>query len=348
MSNLMKTLTIGSSSYEVCDASARNDLENKVSYNVQSLTVDQQAQVRSNIDAATPAYVDTAKAEAKTYTNSQVKKAAPRNLLDNSDFRNPVNQRGQTLYREAGYTIDRWYKESGADVTLSDTGIHIDNFAGTKEEVFIQKADRKTADYLIGRQVTLAIKTEEGVFCGSGIVSVDSLTVVVYGAGWTLMLQFFTESSSYQVARLIVNSGASILVEWIALYEGEYTAETLPEYQPKDYGAELAECMRYFQILDNIKLIGVLYTPNGDTRLNIPFLVPMRTIPTVLINETVSVLAVGANDTHVNFEIQISSLDVRSDRICNMQISNHADLQRLSEVVIIGSTTVKIAASADL
>lgn len=32
----------------------------------------------------------------------------PRNLLDNSDFTNPVNQRGKTSYTGSVYTIDRW------------------------------------------------------------------------------------------------------------------------------------------------------------------------------------------------------------------------------------------------
>ena len=31
-----------------------------------------------------------------------------------------------------------------------------------------------------------------------------------------------------------------------ALYPGEYTAEPIPEYQPKGYAAELAECQRYY------------------------------------------------------------------------------------------------------
>ena len=39
-------------------------------------------------------------------------------------------------------------------------------------------------------------------------------------------------------------------LEYAALYEGEYTAETLPEYQSKGYGSELAECRRYFQRFD--------------------------------------------------------------------------------------------------
>ena len=41
------------------------------------------------------------------------------------------------------------------------------------------------------------------------------------------------------------NSGDAS-IEWAALYEGEYTVETLPPYVSKGYGAELAECQRYF------------------------------------------------------------------------------------------------------
>ena len=34
-------------------------------------------------------------------------------------------------------------------------------------------------------------------------------------------------------------------IVWAALYEGAYTADALPAYQPKGYAAELAECQRY-------------------------------------------------------------------------------------------------------
>lgn len=36
---------------------------------------------------------NSADAATKGYADASVRKAAPRNLLDNSDFRNPVNQR---------------------------------------------------------------------------------------------------------------------------------------------------------------------------------------------------------------------------------------------------------------
>ena len=36
------------------------------------------------------------------------------------------------------------------------------------------------------------------------------------------------------------------IIAWAALYEGSYTADTLPPYTPKGYAAELAECQRYY------------------------------------------------------------------------------------------------------
>ena len=45
----------------------------------------------------------------------------PRNLLDNSDFRNPVNQRGASSYSGAVYSIDRWRSwKSGSAMAIGD------------------------------------------------------------------------------------------------------------------------------------------------------------------------------------------------------------------------------------
>lgn len=39
---------------------------------------------------------------------------------------------------------------------------------------------------------------------------------------------------------------------WAALYEGEYTLETLPPYVPKGFAAELMECQRYAVLLGGV------------------------------------------------------------------------------------------------
>lgn len=50
-----------------------------------------------------------------------------------------------------------------------------------------------------------------------------------------------------KIVEIRINQATSIVVDWVSLVEGEYTADTLPEYQPKGYAAELAECQRYYK-----------------------------------------------------------------------------------------------------
>ena len=61
------------------------------------------------------------------------------NLLDNGYFVNPVNQRGQTEYAGAGYTIDRWQSNSG-NVTKSivEGGVKLTAKASTYGWIFWQ------------------------------------------------------------------------------------------------------------------------------------------------------------------------------------------------------------------
>lgn len=65
---------------------------------------------------------------------------------------------------------------------------------------------------------------------------------------FTLQLYFFTEVNSYQAARLTVLPGKKAIISWVALYEGEYTLNSLPPYIAKDYAVELTECQRYYKV----------------------------------------------------------------------------------------------------
>ena len=49
------------------------------------------------------------------------------NLLDNSDFRNPVNSRGKNTYSDAGneYTIDRWKTQYNTNMSIENGYINI-------------------------------------------------------------------------------------------------------------------------------------------------------------------------------------------------------------------------------
>lgn len=158
--------------------------------------------------------------------DSRVTFGNPRNLLDNSDFRNPVNQRGQTSYADE-YGIDRWISYGTA--TVNSTSITVDN-------IFQQYMDPRRVKNCIH---TLAAMKSDGTIIFYSQNPLDSFGEKSDGS---LGLGFYG-ANNVVIARL--HAGEYI---WAALYEGEYTAETLPEYQPKGYGAELAECQRYYQI----------------------------------------------------------------------------------------------------
>lgn len=168
-----------------------------------------------------------------TYVNTSVSRAAPANLLDNSDFRNPVNQRGKTEYTSAGDIIDQWKKwTDNATVSLVTGGLKISENVYQLIEVTridTNKTHTVAIGYADGTSVCKQVEIKEGQSDG-----ITGETIVF----WT--------SGSTNIGFEIQNT--SKIIAWAALYEGEYTADTLPVYKPKGYGAELAECQRYYQV----------------------------------------------------------------------------------------------------
>ena len=144
----------------------------------------------------------------------------PRNLLDNSDFRNPVNQRGQTTYNAEGYTIDQysiWSVNGDASLTLVEGGIVFN--PGSGGGTFTQKLPLGLLDS--AKTYTLAVHKSSG----ETEVRTDCVTFNHNGNG-----------------DLVTISDVQETIVWAALYEGSYTADTLPPYVPKGYAAELAAC----------------------------------------------------------------------------------------------------------
>lgn len=171
----------------------------------------------------------------------------PMNLLDNSDFRNPVNQRGQTSYTLGswgGYCIDRWTAfSSGATVTIGSGGL-------TLSGNIYQPISSDITSMYNGKVLTLAVKIAGTVYCCSGEVNQtgewnpSASLDTPYGN-----IKFETEKDNNKMFIIIDSSTTPSVLEWAALYEGSYTADTLPPYVPKGYAAELAECNRYFRLL---------------------------------------------------------------------------------------------------
>lgn len=82
-----------------------------------------------------------------------------------------------------------------------------------------------------------------------------------------------TASISYNNGEITITSSGGIIKNVLLC-----AAETLPEYQRKGYGAELVECMRYFQIGSGSELPIEWYGQYRNIHL---FYIPMRITPTV-------------------------------------------------------------------
>lgn len=180
-----------------------------------------------------------------------------RNLLDNSDFRNPVNQRGQTVYDQtsaSGYTIDRWRAQYSI-ATVNDGYVTWEAPAIAQYKRFIQWIDTPIE---AGKTYTIAmlakvknnpvLATLRPIDNASVMAGVESLTIT----GTTNDYQWFVHSFTPSAApakpgmEIFVSNAADRTFEadikCMAWYEGEYTAETLPPYVQKGYANELLAC----------------------------------------------------------------------------------------------------------
>ena len=176
---------------------------------------------------------------------------APHNWLDNSWFVNPVNQRGQTSYTGAGYTIDRW--KAGVSECSMNVNAGESVAFNTKTEgvnAYWRQYLPHSLSQLGGKTFTLAIKDTWGkTHCATGVypssAPSDLKSVIWLNMYDNVSIVLYCANDGTALVQLTTKTPVAIV--WVALYEGSYTADTLPAYQPKGYAAELAECRRYYK-----------------------------------------------------------------------------------------------------
>lgn len=166
------------------------------------------------------------------------------NLLDNSDFTNPVNQCGGTSGAVTAWTyfIDRWQATDAAlTYSIGADGLHL-----TAGDAWMAQ-NVQSSETKVGTTYTLVVGFSDGTF---------TLCTGALPAGETSWTEFAGENDDNCYVRMAKITGAviscsfkpkkAVVATWAALYEGAYTADTLPPYVPKGYAAELAECQRYY------------------------------------------------------------------------------------------------------
>lgn len=162
-------------------------------------------------------FTEECKTELENYVNesgvatiTDVRKAAPRNLLDNSDFTQFVAQAGiGGMHGTQAYAGDRWVLDSGT----------VTGNANANANGYTNITLNGTIRQIVANQPSV----------GSPFVEMVSGTAEI----------------TYENGEITITSNGGVIKN-VALYDGNYNANNQPKYQPKGYGTELAECQRYF------------------------------------------------------------------------------------------------------
>lgn len=199
----------------------------------------------------------------------------PKNWFENSYFIAPVAQAGfNGKHGNDTYIIDRWKHlfELGT-ATQTANGITISG----ADFYMQQKID---VTNLLGKQLTMAVGLSNGnVVCGSYLF--DSTEAKVFREVDGLCLMF-----AFGGFAIRLYSNVEKTITWAALYEGEYTSDTLPPYVPKGYVAELAECRMYYKPFKSFWAFG--HRVQGAGYIIVESLGHMRVTPSVITGATVT------------------------------------------------------------
>ena len=218
---------------------------------------------------------DTWGAEDINQVNKLVNGAVYPNLLDNSDYK--IAQAGYNgAHGNTAYLCDRWSKYL-VDGSMTDDGMLLTP-SGAGAWIIQYKLLTDTG-LSKGDTVTLTVRADGTVYSGSATLQIKSAAVDADSMVDTDDIRaaaFIPAGNTDQIAVYIVIKQTCTLT-WTKLEKGSVATP----YVPKGYGAELAECMRYFVGGVGIGSAGIV---SGSTfRVLIPTPVPMRTAPSVTV-----------------------------------------------------------------
>ena len=169
---------------------------------------------------------------------------------------------------------------------------------------------------------------------GTGLKLNGTITQVLEkaptGGSWFVGMASGTATIALSGNTITITSSGGV-IKWAALYEGTYTEANRPEYQPKGYAAELAECRRYYLNGVFAVTIGAQY---GDSKSIFSICIDeMRVIPSATIT---NVIAQGWGDVTKSDYIQDWAGKIGSKVYYNFINNNNA--KDAGKTVVISAT----------
>ena len=216
--------------------------------------------------------------------NKLVNGAVYPNLGTNTNFPNPVNQRGKTTYTgdsTALYCIDRWRISNSTTYNVSSFTLTAPSYAARACGMW-QTNEMGAHQLSIGDDVTVSIYANGKLYTPTMKVIdrglYDAFTNVPAGYDCDdFEIVLCTYAGNNTVYNLGIYPKKPLTVNYIKWEKGSVATP----YVPKDYGAELAECKRYF----NAFAIEVMpaYFIDGNIHYLPAVLFParMRVVPTI-------------------------------------------------------------------
>ena len=319
-----------------------------VGYNTpQTLTDAQKQQARENINAPAPYEAGDNISITGGIITTKAFPCNP-NLLDNWYFGNPVNQRGQTSYTGAGYTVDRWKMlQAAGTVIIENGGIVIRKTSGE----YIQFGEMLETDVwnaLIGQTVTMSALTVNGQLATTTQTFIEGgfLQIAAFEG-----LTFHSESSLHLIDFVLVGAESPALLavklelgsqQTLAHQEnGVWVLNEIP-----DYGEQLRRCQRYCRIYKAGEFLPCLaYAKNEGWYASAALPFDLRTIPTTNLGNGIGVVVseIDAGDDIIATALNWGTLN----GVQNLKINNGGKIFEVNGQYIIKLSNDLIL-SADL
>lgn len=201
------------------------------------------------------------------------------NLLINSEFRNPINQRNKIEYISGidVYTIDRWKFyisdiSNSITVNLTNEGITIKNSNDVEGGIF------QLIEYPIkeGTKLTVSAKVDGEIRSLTGIYTTAAVTEIKDD----FKIGFNKHISGYLHVVLYCQNSNVHTVEWVKLEIGD---KATPFY-PRSYGEELALCQRFYEkCVSKYEIRKISFNANNFSEGRVTFKVQKRIAPTISI-----------------------------------------------------------------
>ena len=206
-----------------------------------------------------------------------------RNMLDNADFRNPVNQRAESEYSVSRkYTLDRWALYTSCGSVRRNSGYV--TLSCTNGAAYMIQPMRLTG--LAGRAVTLSVQLlagsgKIGVFANSDIYSVVSPTSKAVSGGGVHSVTAVVPSnaSGFLCAYISCATGETLNIARAMLEYGDES--TLAQSAPGNYDAELLACIRYAVAIGTPSRFRMTNYSTTYMDFNVPLPASLRTAPSL-------------------------------------------------------------------